>query len=430
MLRLAKPIALVALLGGLSGCSWYWETSKQIGEYMPTYEGWFGDGSKEQAESRAAAAYQAPQPSYYTQVPPVAPVADPSMRTMPVPGNPTSGYGNYAPPPPANLPAQGGYVQNYPPFAAPPPPPGFADMPPPGPGEVPPPPPGFAPPPAPAGGFSGGPGPAEGLQRLQMQQQQMQGGFAPPPQMPFTEPVLEQSAPVEEYSATVTEEAPPAPAHRGTFSFLDDIAETVGGWFGDSGEKEPYPNLASVPESEGYNRRMAETDAARTELEDAQADAQAKHREINDWSDLAGPESSPPMPETQVIMPNHTADSTAGLSSKTLPSAEYEPLPMPEPEKDAPQPQPKLAEDAPVVSPAPAAVSEAPLAELPAKETPKTDVATAPIMSDAVQPETGAPIEIKPDVTTPASATQPRFLRRPAAPAGALLPRNRYADRD
>lgn len=288
MNRIVLLAGAIAATTSLSGCSWYWETSKDIGSHMPTYEGWFGDGEKPVPE------VQQQQQQQYN-----APPELPRERRMPLSGNPQSApQQNY------------GYTQpqGYPPFS----PAGRQPLPNAG-SFPPPPPPGFGNAQTQQGQQGGGPDPMGGLRNLQMQQQQ---GIQQP-LVPFTEPTLEN------FSAEIKEE-------RGTFSFFDDIGDVVSGWF-ESIPKEEYPNLASVPDAPQYAEKMADAEEAKQELEADKEAAQVEQKAITDWSELAEE--------------NSEAEPVTALSSITSPTGNEVVIPRDLPAEETVMPEPKI--DAP-----------------------------------------------------------------------------------
>lgn len=390
---------VIAATTSLSGCSWYWETSKDIGSHMPTYEGWFGDGEK-------------PVEVQQQQQPYNAPPELPRERRMPLSGNPAGSFQKSAP-------QQQGYTytqpQGYPPFPPTgggqqlpnagsfPPPNGFSESDVPSANDVPPPPPGFGNAQS-QQGRQDGPDPMGGLRNLEMQQQQ----GVQQPLVPFTEPTLEN------FSAEVTEEAP---KERGTFSFFDDIGDVVSGWF-ESEPKKEYPNLASVPEVPQYNAKMADAEEAQQELEADKQAAEQQQKAITDWSDLAE-ENAPSEPVT-------------ALSSITSPTGNEVVVPRDLPAEETVMPEPKIdtpkapetvvimrkAEPMPEPQPMPKAEEETPVVQE-ARE-PKDPIAEK-------EPAPAAPVVIQEE--QPITETKAEFLRKPSLPSGIkLLPRNRYAD--
>lgn len=413
MNRIVLFAGVIAATTSLSGCSWYWETSKDIGSHMPTYEGWFGDGEKPtETQQQQLQQQQNPNQSYYN-----APPELPRERRIPLSGNPAqSQYQQSAPP-------QQGYTytqpQGYPPFPPTggqplpsagsfPPPPGFSASDVPSANDMPPPPPGFGnaqTPQGQQGQQAGGPDPMEGLRNLQIQQQQGQQ-----PLVPFTEPVLEN------FSAKVAQEAE---KDRSTFSFLSDIGDVVSGWF-DSEPTKEFPNLASVPDAPKYDAKMADAKEAQQELEADKQAAQAEQKAITDWSDLAE-ENAPSEPVTALSSITSPTGNEV-VVPRDLPAEETV---MPEPKTDTPKAPETVvimrkAEPMPEPQPMPKAEEETPLVQE-ARE-PKTD----PIAEKAPEP---APVVIQEE--QPTAETKPEFLRKPQAFGGAnLLPRNRYSNRE
>lgn len=441
-----RNILLAALITtSLSGCDWYMRQADAIGSHMPTYDNTFGDGSKQQMPPPPPPQYQ--QQSYndgmqnsaprYMRIPgnanetpdPVAPGDMPPRRQQqqppqgyppfppqqqdgmmpPPPPAQNGGYyqqqqqGNYpAPPPPQyqqqdpryNSSGQGGFPpppQNgaYPPPPPPgayPPPPGFPpppDMPPPG--AMPPPPPGYPPPPPPGQGGNGGPDPAEGLKRLQMQRQAPipQGSSYTQPALPFTEPVLENPEPkVEQMAAILTTDE--KPERTGFFGFVDDISSQIASWFGDS--ESAYPSLSSVPESNGYKKNLEDIKQTNQELEADRASAQKEKSQITDWSQLAE-EPQPTLPATATS----EEETVQPATNVVMPSA----IPAPITQKQAS-----------VTEPAPTPVDAV---------MERVHLPQPPVIAAVPQ--------------EPAMETRAEYLRPPVVSTGNLLPTNRYANR-
>lgn len=414
MNRIVLFAGVIAATTSLSGCSWYMRQADAIGNHMPTYEGWFGGGEKP-----TEAQQQNPNQSYYN-----APAELPRERRMPLSANPAGsyqpqpqqgyaqaqpqGYPPFPPPPP-----QGGFPPPPPPMGAYPPPQGFPpppanQLPPPQPGEMPPPPPGFGN----AEPQQGGPDPMGGLKNLQMQQQQ--GGQQ---LIPFTEPVLENpQTEVENFSGTITEEAP---KERSTFGFFDDIGDVVSGWFESEPRKE-YPNLASVPEVPQYNAKMADAEEAQQELEADKQAAEKQQKEITDWSDLAE-ENTPSEPVTALSSITSPTGNEV-VVPRDLPSDE---VVMPEPKADAPKaPETVIVMQKPQTMPEPQPMPKA------EEKTPVVQEVTEPKAEPIAEeaPAPAVPVVIQEE--QPPTETKAEFLRKPE-PFGEnqLLPRNRYSGR-
>ena len=390
------------ITSGMSGCSWYMDTANSIGSHMPTYDGWFGDGEKKTASPTT--------PPAYPDAPPAMPVP-PRGQAMPQ---------GYYPVERVQVPA---------PDASQPP--------------------------------VGGPSPDEGLRRMQMTPPPgMPQGYAPPqppvpsqaPLMPFTEPVLENPVQVEEQSGRVEEKpanmsslpadlplADMAPAagetkERGTFAFVDDVSESIAGWFGDSEKKEEYPDLATVPETPAFKQQQRAVEESRAELVADRDAAQKEQGKITDWSQLvdAQPKALPnALPET--------ANAAPAPMIEPVPSAMM-PMPLntirPVPAAALPEPKEMPVELTRVPEP------EAPLKVAPAKEEEssfltlfsrdkkaETPVEPSPEMM-AVPQVPMAPAAPQPIVAMPAAEpvaeTRPEYLR---APEVAVMPASRYSAR-
>lgn len=252
------------------------DTSRAIGSYMPTYDDWFGDGEKK-PQSQAPASSN---PYGYGD------------------GTNTGGYGSYGqqpPPPPRGVAVPPGYYPTER-YAVPSP---SQQM------------------PMPQTGMPVPPGadvaPDQGLRQYQMQQQMMQQqqpqqgyqqpgypGVAPAPSpygaeppVPFTQPELSVPEPQQDFnygeeSRLIDEQLPPqlpstqpAPKKNDSmFAFVDDISETVSGWFDDSTKKEPYPNLASVPQKLDYQSQREALDDEAAALVAARDAAVAEKQRI------------------------------------------------------------------------------------------------------------------------------------------------------
>lgn len=423
---------IIAATTSLSGCGWYMRQADSIGSYMPTYEGWFGDGERSEVTPQPQAQQPQVSPYYNNNYSNSIPQQQPLERRMPISGNPA---GSYAPQPQAQ-PVPQGYTatapQGYPPF--PPPPHGGFPPPPPPMGAYPPPPPphggnlpsagSFAPPegfsasdantdtvaPPPAPGFGNaapsqdGPDPMAGLKNLQMQQQQGQQ-----PLIPFTEPVLEnQSVEVDNFSETITEETPKES------TIFSDIADTISGWFTSSdAPKKEFPNLASVPENPEYNTKMEAAVASKQELEADKEAAQEQQKAITDWSDLAEENT-----EDNSVTSLSSITSPTGNETVVERDAAPEEVVMPEPkiQVDAKAPETMVIMQKPQPMPEPQPMPK--MKEAPAIAAPVAEEAPAPT----------APIVIADE--QPPVETKPVFLRKPTLPSGVqLLPRNRYSDR-
>lgn len=406
MKRIVLFAGIIAATTSLSSCSWYWETSKDIGSHMPTYEGWFGDGEKKEQQLAPVPQYNQ---QYNNQGMSLNQVSQqPLERRLPLSGNPEGSYQ----PKPVQQPQynQQGYgytqPQGSPPFPPPqagqplpnagsfPPPQGFSASDVPSANDVPPPPPGYGNPP-PQQGQQGGPDPAAGLRNLEIQQQQGQQ-----PLIPFTEPTLEN------FSETIIEEKP---AEGATFSFLSDIGDVIGGWF-DSEPAKEFPNLASVPETSEYDAKMEEAKAGQQELEADKEAAQAQQAAIKDWSELAE-EETPTEPVT-------------ALSSITSPTGNEVVVPRDLPAEEVVLPEPKLEQEK---APETVVIMQKPQAMPEPQPMPKMEDApaiAAPVAEEAPAP--AAPIVIADE--QPITETKAEFLRKPSLPSGIkLLPRNRYA---
>jgi hypothetical protein len=406
MNRIVLFAGVIAATTSLSSCSWYMRQTNELATHMPTYEGWFGDGEKP-----ATTVLQQNSSDHNLQINQV-----PRERRMPLSGNPAqSQY-------PHSAPQQSyGYTQpqGYPPF--PPtgggqqlpnagsfaPPSGFSESDVPSANDVPPPPPGFGNDQSQQGQQGNGPDPMAGLKNLQMQQQQ----GVQQPLVPFTEPVLEN------FSETITEEAP---KERGAFGFFDNIGDVVSGWF-ESEPKKEYPNLASMPEVPQYNAKMADAEEAQQELEADKQAAQQQQKAITDWSDLAE-ENAPSEPVT-------------ALSSITSPTGNEVVVPRDLPAEETVMPEPKVdAEKAPetvVIMQKPQAMPEPqPMPEeenrVVQEETEQKIEPEDPIAEK--EPASAAPVVIQEE--QPRTETKAEFLRKPE-PFGdiKLLPRNRYSYR-
>lgn len=345
---LKTSAALLPLL--LTGCGWYMDMSNSIGSHMPTYDDWFGDDKPKN---------NAPGYSQYNP--------DPYSYGMPAP---SQGAQMQQPAPPRGAAMPQGYYQTervqagsqQPIYGTPQDPRTL---------------------PAPAGSgmenptMAPGPAPDEGLRQLQMQQQmqmqpnQMQmhqptpyGGQPQPfmpPSVPFTQPDL--TAPVEEQSGSIEKTLPsdlpatqvvqqaPTKKERGTFAFVDDISEVIGGWFGDSeAQKKPYPNLAAVPQAEDYKSQHAMMQQSEKELLADRAVAESKQQEITDWSQLAESASPAAAPLVKPL-----ASPTADQPLQTIapaPVAEVPaPMGLPQAQNEMMAPPPLVA---PVAAPTPA----------------------------------------------------------------------------
>lgn len=257
------PLRICLLSGvlvlALSGCSWYMDKANAIGSYMPTYDDWFGDGEKKPQTPTSSSG----NPYDYNTN-----------------NNGYNGYyGQQPPPPPRGVAVPPGYYPTER-YAVPSP---NQQM------------------PMPQTGVPIPPGaevsPDQGLKQYQMQQQMMQQqqqgypGAAPygaqpspygspygaQPAVPFTQPELVVPEPQQDFnygdqSRLIDEQLPPqlpsgtvAPKKdEGMFSFIDDISDTVNGWFDGHKEKQPYPNLASVPPKLDYQsqREVLDDEAA------------------------------------------------------------------------------------------------------------------------------------------------------------------------
>lgn len=380
LIRSVLPIALVFTL---SGCSWYMDMSNSIGSHMPTYDDWFGSGEKPKEQAQPGQYPYGTDPYTYGAPPP----APPRGQAMPQGYYPTERFA---------VPAEQPQTQQPPQYYAPP----------------------VTGQPASPGGVA----PDQGLQMLQMQQQMhMQGGPAPEPY--FTQPDLVAPEPMDDSSSLIEKQLPsdlPSLAadepkkEEGMFAFLDDISETVGGWFGDSEDKAPYPNLASVPPKPDYASQHQEVARAAEELVADRNAAQAEQQRIDDWGDLvADAPSAGAAPEQQAAAQPATISPVALLPEQAaaIPAGQQIVYPKPAPE-----------------------VSAAPQKEewftAYERKTPEVVAAVPAPMPEVAPAAAYSPRVMVPSAAAELSETPAEYLRAPemAAPQG-FLPPSRYTAR-